>query len=321
MKHDIIKTDNYLLIVSDEEITIGEYYAHNQKPTGIRILICENYTLPIDAKKIISHLPLNNSPILEGVDLLPPLEDEVKKLADALGFYDSTEDNKGNRTTKAFIAGYNKAKEKYKYTEEDLRIAIQQAFLSGVERLEDFGKVESMLMENIQQPKYPIGFKCEMETPYTDAYAEDRMRRFYGKPKPKTTTNSQGQKVWVGTYVYAKDGLNAREYNSPIIQELIDETTQEEFEKIDKQMSNNFGAVDWLVEQLNGYSHSIGMPLGTNLRIDISKETIEKAKEMEKQQKNNMPIHIHEGISNTWVYIEDGVVHVKPNNETYGGNK
>jgi hypothetical protein len=80
-------------------------------------------------------------------------------------------------------------------------------------------------------------------------------------------------------------------------------------------------AVEWLVEQLNAYSHSIGMPLGTNLRIDIPKETIEKAKEMEKEQKNNMPIHIHEGISNTWVYIEDGVVHVKPNDDTYGGNK
>ena len=28
-----------------------------------------------------AHLPLNNSPILEGVDLLPPLEDEADVLA------------------------------------------------------------------------------------------------------------------------------------------------------------------------------------------------------------------------------------------------
>jgi hypothetical protein len=40
---------------------------------------------------------------------------------------------------------------------------------------------------------------------------------------------------------------------------------------------------------------------------------------MEKEQNNNIAIHIHEGISNTLVYIEDGVVHVKSNNETYGG--
>jgi hypothetical protein len=34
----------------------------------------------------------------------------------------------------------------------------------------------------------------------------------------------------------AKDGLYAREHNSPIIQELIDETTPEEMEKINKEM-------------------------------------------------------------------------------------
>jgi hypothetical protein len=45
----------------------------------------------------------------------------------------------------------------------------------------------------------------------------------------------------------------------------------------------------------------------------ITAEEFAQAKEMEKEQKNNMPIHIHEGISNTWVYIEDGVVHVMPN--------
>jgi hypothetical protein len=45
----------------------------------------------------------------------------------------------------------------------------------------------------------------------------------------------------------------------------------------------------------------------------ITAEEFEKAKEMEKEQKNNMPVHIHEGISNLWVYIEGGVIHVKPN--------
>lgn len=43
---------------------------------------------------------------------------------------------------------------------------------------------------------------------------------------------------------------------------------------------------------------------------------IAQALDMEKEQQNNLPIHIHEGISNTHVYIEDGVVHVKPN-ETF----
>jgi hypothetical protein len=63
-------------------------------------------------------------------------------------------------------------------------------------------------------------------------------------------------------------------------------------------------AVEWLVEKLQ----ENGIPL-----MKDEFEMIEQAKEMEKEQKNNMPIHIHEGISNTWVFIEDGVVHVMPN--------
>ena len=69
-------------------------------------------------------------------------------------------------------------------------------------------------------------------------------------------------------------------------------------------------AVEWLEVQLDIRNKSDGMIWH-----------FQKAKEMEKEQKNNMPIHIHEGISNFWVYIEDGVVHVKPNDKTYGGKK
>jgi len=71
-------------------------------------------------------------------------------------------------------------------------------------------------------------------------------------------------------------------------------------------------AVEWLIEQIEKgkieivYSDKIHS-------IKCIPEIIQQAKEMEKEQKNNMPIHIHEGISNTWVFIEDGVVHVMPN--------
>jgi hypothetical protein len=43
-------------------------------------------------------------------------------------------------------------------------------------------------------------------------------------------------------------------------------------------------AVQWLVNQINGHSHSIGLPYGMNIRIDIPDNIIEQAKEMEKEQ-------------------------------------
>ncbi len=57
MKHNIIATKDYLLVVSESEIGGENDYFYL-------------------GKKIIAHLPLNNSPILDGVDLLPPLEDD-----------------------------------------------------------------------------------------------------------------------------------------------------------------------------------------------------------------------------------------------------
>jgi len=66
-------------------------------------------------------------------------------------------------------------------------------------------------------------------------------------------------------------------------------------------------AVEFAVEKLEKF-----IPSGNQIAIEA---IFDQAKEMEKEQKNNMPIHIHEGISNTWVYIEDGVVHVKPNDK------
>jgi len=43
-------------------------------------------------------------------------------------------------------------------------------------------------------------------------------------------------------------------------------------------------AVSWLVNQINGHSHSIGLPYGMNIRIDIPDDIIEQAKAKEKEQ-------------------------------------
>jgi hypothetical protein len=158
MTHKIINTGDYLLIVDDSEIKYKTWcldYANQVRQC--LVLDIDYWKSRNDAKKIIAHLPLNNSPILEGVDLLPPIEDEVEKLAykyDPL-FYADEFIRAGFKAgcIDGFKAGYNKAKEKYKYTEEDLIDVFNFLSFSKKSYLEfkDF-------IQSLQQPKIPVAF-------------------------------------------------------------------------------------------------------------------------------------------------------------------
>lgn len=142
MKHEIIKTENYLLVLDDSEIKDGDWCIYK---TGeiIQYLVKLNTD---NLKKIIAHLPLNNSPILDGVPLLPPLpsgEDDVE-----MEYYTELEQRReiaknfkgqvagrhpdmfGGNEMHHMVRGYMEAKQKYKYTEEDMRIAIRLATTS-----------------------------------------------------------------------------------------------------------------------------------------------------------------------------------------------
>jgi len=141
MKYNLIKTDNYLLIVDDSEIKEGDYFFFEQ---GIVTKVFKadsvenNVTIENfghdrifnykSCKKIISHAPLNNSLILEDVPLLPPLEDDVEKLDEEHSPYP-----KPLQTyEKGFNKGYNKSREKYKFTEEDVIRIVEKSRETGL---------------------------------------------------------------------------------------------------------------------------------------------------------------------------------------------
>ena len=197
MKHEIIKTDNYLLIVDDSEIKEGNWVFNNISKEIYQFI--ENY-VPYE-KKIIAHLPINDSSILEGVAILPPFEDEVVKLA--------SEWNTKEVFTSAysFTVGYNKAKEKYKYTEEDMMEAILQIseyYAYNIGKDLDPYKKALDIIQSLQQPKMPVEFECEMVNCDKCVYVQggnlspDCCNEF----KQKTITNSQSQTMWVGKYIY-----------------------------------------------------------------------------------------------------------------------
>jgi hypothetical protein len=172
MEYKIINTGDYLLIVDDSEI---KNYYYDFFISKLKHSNGAEYAKSDVAKQVIAHLPLNNSPILEGVDLLPPLEDDSNKLAYKYAVdyrCPSTNDNEycKHDIISAYNNGYNKAKEKYKYTEEDLRKAIEVGVNAEAG---DYPKgfshklgisLEDYFIQSLQQPKLPVGFNCEIVT-------------------------------------------------------------------------------------------------------------------------------------------------------------
>jgi hypothetical protein len=203
MKHNLIKTDNYLLVVDENyNIVSGDYVVYPlQKRVPVQYLTGDLTGYEI---KILSHAPLNGAPYLVGVDVLPRLnqDDEVDKLAEerfpvkneaALDIIECLQIKQ-----EVYAEGYNKAREKYEFTKEDMRKAIIMSSLSTVDFIPDRCDV---IIQTIQQPKLPIAFECEMELVY---YAANMPKEGEERPpyRPKTITNSEGRTEWVGKYIY-----------------------------------------------------------------------------------------------------------------------
>jgi hypothetical protein len=76
MKHEIIYTEHYALIVSDEEIKEGDFNVPSDfdRTSDISITSEEDLEVVNDRfngyKKVIAHRPLKDAPILEGVSLI-----------------------------------------------------------------------------------------------------------------------------------------------------------------------------------------------------------------------------------------------------------
>ena len=189
MTHNIIKTENYLLLVSDE----------------------------ID----FAHLPLNNSPVLEGVDLLPPIEDNIEQWAwdnpclsrsDVYHLFEEVFKEKvfegyykisASKQVHQFNEKVRKlakekaevVKEKYKYTEEDMRKALSESFKASQD---GYNITSDEIIQSLQQPKMPVGFECEDEYVHDDTVPYPKTLGTH----PKTIVNPQGQTVLVGKYIY-----------------------------------------------------------------------------------------------------------------------
>lgn len=169
----IIETRKCIIAVSEEmKIRVGDYYLSNGDTiykatalTDFEKLNEHNRTF----KRILGYMPKTDCVFLFGVPYLPEIEieDNVEKLAE-----DYTEKWCGKRKVDnyihdAFIAGYKAATKVY--TKEDIKKAIKQSFLSGVERIAYYEPVENGIIESLERSKIPKWFIADVyETKKSD---------------------------------------------------------------------------------------------------------------------------------------------------------
>jgi hypothetical protein len=222
MKHNLIKTDNYLLVFDKlSEIKEGDWY---KTPLGIYSQFNGTEKLPIGTRRVASHAPLNGAPYLDGVDVLPPLPlNQTKYIKEYQQYPDGTHvciaysngdwfcglegneeaeknadlilDKLNNLYTKEFLLSLIDEIGLVKTTPNELNSKDYQPFIT-----DEDGVVWTInkehLLQYIQQPKLPIAFECEMITRVYDVYPQRTERKL------KTITNSEGRTEWVGKYIY-----------------------------------------------------------------------------------------------------------------------
>ena len=201
MKYELIKTEKYLLVVSHDkneegnfiyETNIGEVSRVDREyyellKTGVKV---EPFV------KVLAYLPLNGAEYLEGVDVLPEIEDEVDKEAKEFANESASCDYEEGINVGKY-QGFVKAKEKYKYTLSDMKRAFNCGRDSeSIDRFEDWRTFVRFI--DSLEPKLPIAFECEMKE-----YGQYDCGVFMKDDEEQIKiTNSEGRTEWVGKYIF-----------------------------------------------------------------------------------------------------------------------
>ena len=205
MKHEIIYTEQYALIVSDEETKHGDFFIRSQffQPTLEKYI--DPYNQSSITKKVIAHRPLKDAHILEGVPLLPQFsqEEEVE-----IPFPNNEKYIRDGDEMITWMRGWEKgfkgAKETYEFTLDDMKECWNKAYMEGMS-LDDEIHDTLFFDKFIQSRRVKRPMYFEMETiPMNLDEIREKGKGFLNSIiyKPKTKTNPQGQIEVKGKYIY-----------------------------------------------------------------------------------------------------------------------
>jgi hypothetical protein len=206
IKYELIKTEDYLLVVDKNEWDGNNVLAETKLLD--KNLTIHNFQPNKGDRKILAHIPLNGSLYLDGVDVLPEIEYDLH-IYDAIAYAGS----EGHPDPHAFSErqaglligyadGFEKAKETYKYTEEDMiEFAVWRSITDFDEPHTPLG--EFKIWESINQPKLPVAFECYYDN-ILSHNADDGIDALVNPNfgEPKTFTNSEGRTEWFGKYLF-----------------------------------------------------------------------------------------------------------------------
>ncbi len=167
MKLEIIETPDYILAVSDEEIKDRDTNLTNGRDI-FDYRDVKEYSLEYANRywqKIIGYQPKDNAKELDGLPLLPEMENDVEKLLDEkypyeIGYSVSDENSTIQAMREAFTEGHKAATKTF--SEEDLRKAFERGF-SVATYLADYEteKEWSKFINSLKQPVAPKWFVAE----------------------------------------------------------------------------------------------------------------------------------------------------------------
>lgn len=218
MIYNLTKTEDFLFVLDNSEIKEGVWYflPRTQSPHFCGSKESEeelNLERDFGVRKILAHIPINRpKQTLYGLPTLPTLPTLLEKHEDSIDdmareFYWKRNPNKDFAENSrpdmviGFVGGYNKSREKFKFTEEDLKASFAHCARYAAncmmtdKEVDFYGEWENYLknIQSIQQVKFPIAFETET---YHNIIGKGSIIR------TKTIINSEGKQEWVGKYIY-----------------------------------------------------------------------------------------------------------------------